>query len=142
MQPRGWIVSTALSVVLYSSIGFGQTLPPLRGVYPLGMNALNSGVTPESGFSYSNLFLFYSRNELKGSGGEVVSTGAGRPTERSVLVLVSPAAFSMLRPRRSLRHPSPSRRRRSSYRAPLPKHAVLNVRAAQSRITFDALMCG
>ena len=61
--------------MLYSSIGFGQPLPPLRGVYPLGMNALNSGVTPESGFSYSNLFLFYSRNELKGSGGEVVSTG-------------------------------------------------------------------
>lgn len=75
MQPRGWIVSTALSLVISSSIGFGQTLPPLRGVYPLGMNSLNAGVTPEPGFSYSNLFLLYSRNELKGSNGGVVSTG-------------------------------------------------------------------
>ena len=85
MQPRGtsWdkvrntvrIILTALSVVLSSSIGFGQTLPPVRGVYPLGMNALNSGVTPESGFTYSNLFLYYSRNQFKGANGEVVATG-------------------------------------------------------------------
>ena len=74
MRPRGWIVLTALSV-LCSSVGFGQTLPPLRGVYPLGMNALNAGVMPEPGFTYSNLFLFYSRNQLKGSNGELVSTG-------------------------------------------------------------------
>jgi len=75
MQPRGWIVLTALSVGLCSSVGFGQTLPPLRGVYPLGMNALNAGVMPEPGFTYSNLFLFYSRNQLKGSNGEIVSSG-------------------------------------------------------------------
>jgi hypothetical protein len=85
MQPRGtsWdkvrntvrIILTALSVVLSSSIGFGQTLQPVRGVYPLGMNALNSGVTPESGFTYSNLFLYYSRNQFKGANGEVVATG-------------------------------------------------------------------
>jgi hypothetical protein len=75
MQPKGLIVSTALSVVLSSSIGLGQTLPPLRGVYPLGMNSLNAGLTPEPGLSYSNLFLFYLRNKLKGSNGEVVSTG-------------------------------------------------------------------
>jgi hypothetical protein len=36
-----------------------------RGVYPLGMSATNSGVTPESGFTYSNQLLFYSRNEVK-----------------------------------------------------------------------------
>jgi hypothetical protein len=66
---------TALSLVLCSSVGFGQTLPPLRGVYPLGMSSMNSGVTPESGFTYSNLFLFYSRNELKGSNGEITATG-------------------------------------------------------------------
>ena len=29
-----------------------------RGVYPLGMSAINSGVTPESGFTYSNQLLF------------------------------------------------------------------------------------
>jgi len=75
MQPRGPILLTAFSLVLCSSIGFGQTLPPLRGVYPLGMNALNAGVMPEPGFTYSNLFLFYSRNQLKGSNGEIVSSG-------------------------------------------------------------------
>jgi len=75
VRDPGRIILTALCVALSSSIGFGQTLPPLRGVYPLGMNSINSGVTPESGFTYSNLFLFYSRNQLKGSNGEVVSTG-------------------------------------------------------------------
>jgi hypothetical protein len=72
----GRLILTALCVLLSSSLGFGQTLPPLRGVYPLGMNSMNSGVTPESGFTYSNLFLVYSRNQLKGVNGEVVSTGS------------------------------------------------------------------
>ena len=40
-----------------------------RGVYPLGMSALNSGVTPESGFSYANQLLFYVRDEAKGNDG-------------------------------------------------------------------------
>jgi hypothetical protein len=45
-------------------------------VYPLGMSATNSGVTPESGFTYSNQLLIYSRNELKGPDGEVLATGS------------------------------------------------------------------
>jgi hypothetical protein len=47
----------------------------VRGVYPLGMSATNSGVTPESGFTYSNMFLFYSRDQLKGATGEITATG-------------------------------------------------------------------
>ena len=47
----------------------------VRGVYPLGMSATNSGVTPEPGFTYSNAFLFYSRDQLKGANGELVATG-------------------------------------------------------------------
>ena len=47
----------------------------VRGVYPLGMSATNSGVTPESGFSYVNQFIFYSRDELIGPHGEVLATG-------------------------------------------------------------------
>jgi hypothetical protein len=47
----------------------------VRGVYPLGMSATNSGVTPESGFSYVNQFLFYSRDQAKGPRGEVLATG-------------------------------------------------------------------
>jgi hypothetical protein len=47
----------------------------VRGVYPLGMSATNSGVTPESGISYVNQFLFFSRDEAKGTNGEVLATG-------------------------------------------------------------------
>lgn len=40
-----------------------------RGVYPLGMTALGSGVTPGPGFTYANQLLFYSRDESKGDDG-------------------------------------------------------------------------
>ncbi|HEY4733685.1 MAG TPA: transporter [Gemmatimonadaceae bacterium] len=46
-----------------------------RGVYPLGMSATNSGVTPASGFTYVNQFLFYGRDQSKGPDGERVATG-------------------------------------------------------------------
>ena len=39
------------------------------------MNATNSGVTPEAGITYSNLFVFFSRDEEKGPNGEIVATG-------------------------------------------------------------------
>jgi hypothetical protein len=47
----------------------------VRGVYPLGMSAIGSGVTPEPGFTYSNMFLYYARDELHGPDGEVEATG-------------------------------------------------------------------
>ena len=47
----------------------------VRGVYPLGMTATNSGVTPQAGLTYTNQFLFYSRSELKDSTGQVIATG-------------------------------------------------------------------
>ena len=47
-----------------------------RGVYPLGMSATNSGVTPEPGFTYVNQLLIYSRDESKGPDGEVLGTGS------------------------------------------------------------------
>jgi hypothetical protein len=47
----------------------------VRGVYPVGMNATNSGVTPEAGITYSNLFVFFSRDEEKGPNGEILATG-------------------------------------------------------------------
>ena len=43
-----------------------------RGVYPLGMSAINSGVTPASGFSYSNQLLYYSRDEAKDNHGNTL----------------------------------------------------------------------
>jgi hypothetical protein len=36
-----------------------------RGVYPLGMSATNSGLTPGPGFTYVNQLLFYSRDHAK-----------------------------------------------------------------------------
>jgi|SRR5215475_5925235 len=47
----------------------------VRGVYPVGMNATNSGVTPQPGVTYSNLFVFFSRDEKKNANGDVVATG-------------------------------------------------------------------
>jgi hypothetical protein len=47
----------------------------VRGVYPLGMNATNSGVTPEPGFTYANALLYYERDRMTGPDGETVETG-------------------------------------------------------------------
>ncbi len=46
-----------------------------RGVYPLGLSAVNSGVSPGPGFTYNNSFLFYSRSEQQGGNGETIATG-------------------------------------------------------------------
>jgi hypothetical protein len=61
----------AASALIASSPAGAQ----VRGVYPVGMNATNSGVTPEEGITYSNLFVFFSRDEQKDSEGNVVATG-------------------------------------------------------------------
>jgi hypothetical protein len=48
-----------------------------RGVYPLGMSAINSGVTPGPGFTYVNQLLFYSRDHAKDDAGNTLTvTGA------------------------------------------------------------------
>ena len=47
-----------------------------RGVYPLGMSAMNSGATPAVGLTYSNLFILYSREESRGEDGELLATGS------------------------------------------------------------------
>ena len=56
-------------------IAAGQIQGQVRGVYPVGMSATNSGVTPRSGFSYSNLLAIYSRDQFRGPKGEVLATG-------------------------------------------------------------------
>ena len=47
-----------------------------RGVYPLGMSATHSGVTPAPGITYVNQLLIYSRDESKGPDGKVLGTGS------------------------------------------------------------------
>lgn len=47
----------------------------VRGVYPAGMSATNSGVTPEAGFTYSNVLLIYSRSTMRDRDGNITATG-------------------------------------------------------------------
>lgn len=52
-----------------------MTVPSLaqnRGVYPLGMTARNSGVMPDSTFTYSNQFLLYTRDQAKDNEGHTL----------------------------------------------------------------------
>src|ERR1043166_366501 len=69
------LAAPVLTVVICAIIYRGPALAQVRGVYPLGMSATNSGVTPNSGFTYSNQLLIYSRDRLKGPNGEVLATG-------------------------------------------------------------------
>jgi hypothetical protein len=43
-----------------------------RGVYPLGMSATNSGVTPSPGFTYINQLLYYYRDHAKDDAGNTL----------------------------------------------------------------------
>jgi hypothetical protein len=65
-----------LRLVVCALIWLAQAQAQVRGVYPVGMSATNSGLTPESGFSYSNLLAIYSRHEFRGPQGEILATGA------------------------------------------------------------------
>jgi hypothetical protein len=51
----------------------GQALPPIRGVYPTGFNATNSGVIPEPGLTYANVFIGYSFDQLRSASGAIVA---------------------------------------------------------------------
>ena len=62
-------------VAVANSVVLAPVQAQVRGVYPVGMTATNSGVTPEAGITYSNLFIFFSRDEEKGSHGEILATG-------------------------------------------------------------------
>lgn len=66
-----------------------------RGVYPLGMSAINSGLTPQPGFSYSNQLLFYSRDEIKANDGSTLPVKGNNSVlmDLNSLVWVSTATF-------------------------------------------------
>ena len=71
MRISFWLATVGMAISLASPALHAQ----VRGVYPVGMNATNSGVTPEAGLTYSNLFVFFSRDEKKDADGNVVATG-------------------------------------------------------------------
>jgi hypothetical protein len=66
------LISLVAGPMFFASTASGAQV---RGVYPVGMNATNSGVTPDTGITYSNLFVFFSRDEKRDSDGNVVATG-------------------------------------------------------------------
>ena len=70
MKRPGTVAAAALAW-----LAAGSASAQNRGVYPLGMSATGSGIVAEPGLSYSNLFLFYSRDESVGPDGEVIATG-------------------------------------------------------------------
>ena len=84
----GLVVCSA--VLLLSANG---SWAQVRGVYPLGMSATNSGVTADPGLSYSNLFLFYSRDRLTDPNGDVVAEG-----QNSVLMDMNTVAWVSNKP--------------------------------------------
>jgi hypothetical protein len=67
------IVLLAISICCFTFRSHTQAQN--RGVYPLGMSATNSGVTPAPGFTYVNQLLIYSRDESKGPDGQVLAAG-------------------------------------------------------------------
>ncbi|HWI68443.1 MAG TPA: hypothetical protein VNS88_08695, partial [Nitrospiraceae bacterium] len=66
---------TVVAVVAVAHFVLTPLQAQVRGVYPVGMSGTNAGVTPEAGMSYSNLFIFFSRDEEKGPHGEILATG-------------------------------------------------------------------
>src|SRR5436309_14474510 len=73
----GWIIRWIIpaGLVMAVLVLVSPTQAQVRGVYPQGMSATNSGVTPEPGLTYSNLFILFSRDHLKGPSGETQATG-------------------------------------------------------------------
>jgi len=69
-------------------IGLTQADAQVRGLYPLGISATNSGVTSEPGFSFSSYLAIYTRNKLKGPNGEITATG-----EQSVVMDLNTIAW-------------------------------------------------
>ena len=70
MSLHPWYLAAAL-MWLIAGVSQAQN----RGVYPLGLSAINSGVSAAPGLTYNNSFLFYSRDEQVGGNGEVLATG-------------------------------------------------------------------
>jgi hypothetical protein len=65
----------AVAIAAITSLGASAASAQNRGVYPLGMSATGSGIVADPGLSYSNMFLFYSRDKSVGPDGEVIATG-------------------------------------------------------------------
>jgi len=68
MRRGGMLTALASAYIWTAASSHAQN----RGVYPLGMTAINSGLMPESTFTYSNQFLLYTRDEAKDNQGNTL----------------------------------------------------------------------
>jgi len=68
--------SASAAVCFFFVLQLGSVAGQVRGVYPLGMSATGSGVTPGPGFSYVNQLLIYSRDRQVDANGDVIATGS------------------------------------------------------------------
>jgi hypothetical protein len=62
----------SLFLVAHAGSCLAQTLPPIRGAYPSGFNATNSGVMPKPGLTYANYFMGYSFNQFRTAEGDTI----------------------------------------------------------------------
>ena len=75
MRIVGAFCRTSVVLALFVIVADRQLDAQVRGVYPAGMSATNSGVTPGPGFTYSNVLLIYSRSTMRDRDGNVTATG-------------------------------------------------------------------
>lgn len=68
MRHVDMLAALAAACTWMAASSYGQN----RGVYPLGMSAINSGLMPESTLTYSNQFLLYTRDEAKDNEGNTL----------------------------------------------------------------------
>jgi hypothetical protein len=79
--------SSQFAMALAMTVLAGPAEAQNRGTYPLGMSAINAGVTPQPGFTYANQLLFYSRDQEKDN------TGATLPATGQNAVLLDLNSF-------------------------------------------------
>jgi hypothetical protein len=74
---RSWknIGAISLSIFVCLFLFPADISSQVRGLYPLGISATNSGVTPAPGWSLSSYLAIYTRNKFKDGQGNITATG-------------------------------------------------------------------
>src|SRR5580765_5841443 len=89
---RPWQMSRT-GLVALACVAAAPASAQVRGVYPLGMSAVNAGAAFGPGVSYVNAFLFYARDEMRGPSGELLATG-----RQTVLMDLNTIAWATAKP--------------------------------------------
>jgi hypothetical protein len=82
-----------------------------RGVYPLGMNAVNSGLMPAPGFTYTNQLITYARDEAKADDGSTLPIAGSNTVVMDLNTIAWPVARALWA--RNILHLQPSRSQRT-----------------------------